>query len=65
MNLTMYERAEQDALRQVLRELLDERFGPVPLAVQERLQQFSAKQLKPLVKAVPRASSLRDLGLED
>jgi hypothetical protein len=65
MHLTMYEKAEQDTLRRVVRDLLDERFGPLPFAVQERLQQFSAKQLNPLVKAVLRASSLRELGLED
>ena len=49
----------------MLRELLEERFGPLPPAVLERLQQLPAEQLTPLGKAVLHAQSLRELGLED
>jgi hypothetical protein len=50
--------------REILRELLEERFGPLTPSVQERIQQMAVEQLSPLIRAVARANSLRDLSLE-
>ena len=52
-------------LRKTIRELLEDQFGPLSPRVLERLQQLPAEQLAPLGKAVLRAQSLRELGLED
>jgi hypothetical protein len=77
MNTTWYEKGlekgrqegrqegREEARRVVLREQLEEKFGPLPVAVQERLQQLPADRLAGLTKAVLRAQSLRELGLED
>jgi hypothetical protein len=65
MNTTWYEKGEEEGRRAVLRELVEEKFGPVSPAVQERLQRLAADRLVPLTKAVLRAESLRELGLED
>jgi len=77
MNTTSYEKGLEKGIekgiekglekgqREILRMLIDERFGPVSPAVLERIEQLPAAQLKPLGKALVRAQSLRDLGLED
>jgi hypothetical protein len=65
MNTTWYEKGEEEGRRAVLGELVEEKFAPVSPAVQERLQRLDAERLVPLTKAVLRAESLRELGLED
>jgi len=62
---TWSEEAEERALRFVLQEQLDERFGPLSVQVGRRLAELSADKLKPMIRAVMRAQSLRELGLED
>jgi Domain of unknown function (DUF4351) len=44
---------------------LEERFGQLPAAVVERLQQLPAPQVIALAKALIRAQSLAPLGLEN
>jgi hypothetical protein len=61
MNTTWYEKGRQE----MLREQLEERFGPLPAPVLERLQRLSTERLKALAKAVLHAQSLRELDLED
>jgi hypothetical protein len=65
MNVTVYEKGRLEERRAILRDLLEERFGPLSAAVQQRLQELPAERLSQLVKSVLRASSLRELGLED
>jgi hypothetical protein len=64
MNTTWFERGIEHERRESVRELLEERFGSLPLAAQERLQALNIDQLKLLRKAVLRANSLQELGLE-
>ena len=59
------EKGREEGQRAVLRDLVDERSGPLSPQVQERLQQLPADRLVALSKAVLRAQSLRELGLED
>jgi len=49
--------------RQILQELLEERFGPLDPAVRERLQSLPSERLTQLLRAVVKAKSLEDLGL--
>ncbi|HJT78064.1 MAG TPA: DUF4351 domain-containing protein [Gemmataceae bacterium] len=73
MNMTVYEKGLQmgreegreEARRAILQDLLEERFGPLPDPVKERLRQLAADRLVALTKAVLRAQSLRELGLEE
>jgi hypothetical protein len=65
MNTTWYEKGIEKGRRELLREQLEERFGSLSPAVQERLQQLPVERLSALGKALLRAQSLRDLGLED
>ncbi len=65
MNTTWYEKGRQAERRVILRELVEERFGPLSAAVQQRLEQSPVEDLARLTKAVLRAQSLRELGLED
>ena len=77
MNTTWYEKGLEKGLEQglekgreqerraVLRDLVEEKFGPLSPQVQERLQQLAADRLVGLAKAVLRAQSLRELGLEE
>ncbi len=51
-------------LREVLLDLLHERFGPLSDKVLERFQKMSGEELTKLGKALYRAESLEDLGLE-
>jgi hypothetical protein len=72
MNKTTYERGEEagekkgeeKARRDVCREIMEDRFGPLPTKVTERLQQMSLVDLIPLCKAVLHAQSLNDLGFD-
>jgi hypothetical protein len=61
MNITWYEKGCQETLRA----LLEERFGPLPTPVLERLHRLSTERLKALTKTILHAQSLRELGLED
>jgi hypothetical protein len=69
MNTTWYEKGlekgREEERRAVLREQVEEKFGPLSPEVQERLRQLPADRLAGLTKAVLRAQSLRELGLED
>ena len=65
MNLTYSDRGLIAGCFQVVPVQLEARFGPLSVQVQERLNALSADQLIELSKAVLRASSLRDLSLED
>jgi hypothetical protein len=69
LNTTWYEKGLEKGLekgrREVLRDQLEEKFGPLSPQVEERLQQLGTERLVELTKAVLRAQSLRELGLED
>ena len=65
MNTTSYEKGLEKGQREILRMLIDERFGPLSPAVLERIEQLPAERLKPLGKALVHAQSLRDLALEE
>jgi hypothetical protein len=59
------EEGRAEERRAVLHDLVEEKFGPLSAPVQERLRQLAADRLAALTKAVLRAQSLRELGLED
>jgi hypothetical protein len=69
MNTTWFEKGiekgREIGARQLLREQLEIRFGPLPPLASERLGQLPMEQLKALARALIRAPSLRALGLED
>jgi hypothetical protein len=68
MNLTWYDKGvlkgREQERRTMLLELLEEKFSPLPAAVRERIEHLTWEQLGPLNKAVLRAQSLQELGLE-
>lgn len=55
---------EEKGRREALREQMEDRFGPLPPKVTERLQQMSLAELIPLCKAILHARSLADLGFD-
>jgi flagellar biosynthesis/type III secretory pathway protein FliH len=59
------EKGREEERRAILRELVEEKFGPLSAPVQQWLQQLRAEDLTRLARAVLRAQSLRELGLED
>jgi hypothetical protein len=59
------EEGREQTRRTILGELLEEKFGVLSAPVQDRLQHLAADRLVALTKAVLRANSLRELGLED
>lgn len=69
MNQTTFEKGiekgEEKGRRKMLREQLEARFGPLSATVQERLERLSLQELVVLGKAVLRAQSLRELGLDE
>ena len=69
MNATSYEKGLEKGLekgqRQLLRELLEANFGPLSATVLERLEKLPADRIRALGKALLKARSLRELGLED
>ncbi|MBI1830544.1 MAG: DUF4351 domain-containing protein [Planctomycetes bacterium] len=64
VNKTSFEKGEEQGRREALREQLEDRFGPLPVTVTERLQQMSLAELVPLCKAILHAQSLKDLGFD-
>jgi hypothetical protein len=72
MNTTWYEKGLEKGVEQgreqerraVFLELLEERFGPLPAATREKVQGMPLERLTPLTRAVLRAQSLQELGLE-
>jgi hypothetical protein len=69
MNVTPYEKGIEKGIekerRDSLRELLEERFGPLSPAVLARVEQLAVERLQPLRRAVVKANSLAELGLEN
>jgi hypothetical protein len=69
MNVTWFEKGIEKGIdkgrRELLQELLEERFGPLSAMVIERLRELPAERLTVLGRALVRAQSLRELGLED
>jgi flagellar biosynthesis/type III secretory pathway protein FliH len=59
-----WEKGMEAGRREMLREQLEERFGPLAPPVIERFQQLPRERVLALSKAVLRAESLRELGLE-
>jgi hypothetical protein len=51
--------------QELLQILLEERFGPLPQSAVERLQAWSDEKLREVARALLRANSLKELGLED
>jgi Domain of unknown function (DUF4351) len=58
------ERGREQERRTILLEQLEEKFGPLAAAVREKVQQMPLERLTELTKAVLRAQSLQELGLE-
>ncbi len=58
------EEGREIGLRDVLPDQLQDRFGPLPDKVLDRLQKMSGEELTKVGKALVRAKSLKDLGLE-
>ena len=65
MNLTYYEKGSLDGKRELLRDLLEERYGSLSAEVIDRLTHLPPERLKSLGRAVLRAASLKELGLVD
>jgi hypothetical protein len=73
MNTTRYEKGlekgeekgREKGRRELLCEMLDNRFGPLSPDAREKVNQLTSERFTALTKAVLHASSLRDLGLED
>ncbi|HTU22940.1 MAG TPA: DUF4351 domain-containing protein [Gemmataceae bacterium] len=69
MNTTWFEQGLEKGIekgyRQLLQEQLAEQFGSLSPAVLERVQQLPAERLSALARALLRAQSLRELGLEE
>ena len=63
MNKTWYEKGIEKERRASLRELLEERFGPLSPEVLTRLDLLPFESLMPLRQAVYEAQSLSELGL--
>jgi flagellar biosynthesis/type III secretory pathway protein FliH len=68
VNMTSYEKGFEIGFeigrREFVRELIEERFGSLLAEVVQRLEQVPAEQLDTLRKAISKAGSLRDLGLD-
>jgi hypothetical protein len=68
MNATWFDKGlrqgREQERRAVLLEQLEDKFGPLTGAVREKVQQLPLERLTELTKAVLRAQSLQELGLE-
>jgi hypothetical protein len=60
-----YEKRQEQGQRELLRKMLEVRFGPLSATAQERLKQLPAEQLDSFAEVLLRAQSLKELGLED
>jgi len=60
-----HEKGVEDGLRQLVRTQLEDRFPPLNEQVRQRLATLPANRLVELGRALLKARSLRDLGLED
>jgi hypothetical protein len=65
MATTSYEKGIEKARRAMIQEQLEEKFGQLSEPVRQRLEAWPADQLPALGKALLRANSLKELGLED
>jgi hypothetical protein len=61
----LYQEAQEEARCEFVQELLVASFGPLPPHVEARLQAMTMEELVSVGKASRRATSLKDLGLED
>ena len=69
MNQTTFEKGIEKGIERgrydMLRVMMEERFGPLSVKVLDRIQQLSDSELFDLGKAVVRVSSLKELGFEN
>jgi hypothetical protein len=69
MNKTVYEegieQGEARGQRNLLRDQLQDRFGPLPPAVLTRLNDLPAERVSEVARSFWKAASLKDLGLSD
>jgi hypothetical protein len=65
MNLTSYEKGGLSAARNIFLALLVRRFGPVPAAMLNRVNQLSFDKIQELVNAFVDGQSLEEMGLRD
>lgn len=63
MQMGFLDHVEQRAQRKMLREQLEERFGPLPPAALARLDAWRGERLSELARALLSAASLNELGL--
>ena len=63
--MTTFEKGVLQGRRRVVRLLLEQHFGPLSPAVQQRLNEWTAERLDDLALALLDAPSLKALGLED
>jgi hypothetical protein len=63
MNTTWYQKGKQEGVLQVLQDILEDSFGPLPETAIRRLQSMTPEELGDLRKKVRKADSLHDLGL--
>jgi hypothetical protein len=64
-NKTSYDYGVEDGLEKAALLTLEGKFGIVPEAVQALLKTYSPADFQKLLKAIPKASSLKELGLEE
>jgi len=66
---TMYDYAHEAGIEkgkmEFMRDLLEERFGPLPRTMLARLESMSATQIKGLMPRALKAASFGELGLEE
>src|SRR5438876_120949 len=65
MNTTWYEKGIEKERRDSFQELLEEQFGPLSPAVLARVEQLPLDRIRTLRKAMLKAKSLADLGLQE
>jgi hypothetical protein len=73
MNATWFEKGIEQGMEQgiekgrriSLREILEERFGPLPPAMVTRVEQLALERVQAIQKIALKAQSLNDLGLDD
>ena len=64
MNKTWFEEGIEKERREMLQEVMEDRFGPLPSAIAERLEKMSLDELMAVRKAIRHAKSLSDLGFD-